>query len=174
MGSTALLHELSDRLLSPVWLKASLDKMPQLKEQHQQQPQAPSVSETTITEWSLLADGIRTTDMELAHAFDSTSVKSVRTSNTALMVTRKSSTRRTPQPCTRTLPETPTHGVRTNPNDVLGTGTTINSQDMMPKRGSIASIPSTTRSGPMRNSLMSQLLEQLTLVATRLLSLQAP
>merc|ERR1712176_204033 len=113
-----------------------------------------------------LADGIRTTDMELAHAFDSTSVKSVRTSNTALMVTRKSSTRRTPQPCTRTLPETPTHGV--------GTGTTINSQDMMPNRGSIASIPSTTRSGPVRNSLMSQLLEQLTLVATRLLSLQAP
>merc|ERR1712176_620047 len=167
MGSTALLHELSDRLLSPVWLKASLDKMPQLKEQHQQQPQAPSETETTITEWSLLADGIRTTDTELAHAFDSTSVKSVRTSNTALMVTRKSSTRRTPQ-------ETPTHGVRTNPNDVLGTGTTINSQDMMPKRGSIASIPSTTRSGPMRNSLMSQLLEQLTLVATRLLSLQAP
>merc|ERR1712176_699410 len=56
-------------------------------------------------------------------------------------VTRKSSTRRTPQPCTRTLPETPTHGVGTNPNDVLGTGTTINSQDMMPKRGSIAFDP---------------------------------
>merc|ERR1712037_1088077 len=131
-------------------------------------------TETTITEWSLLAVGIRTTDTEPAHAFDSTFVKSVRTSDTALMVTRKSSTRRTPTLCTRTLPETPTHGVRMPVTDVLGTGTTINSQDLMLNRGSIASIPSTCRSGPLRNSLMSQLLEQLTLVATRLLSLQAP
>merc|ERR1719443_631978 len=142
--------------------------------------------ETTTTEWSLLAAGIRTTDTEREHASASTFAKSESTSSTAPMVMKRSSTPRTPPPCTKTRQVTPKHGHKTRICDVPGTGTTMSSATAVstPKPGSTAPIPSTCRSGrptpsakkTPKSSSTSRHLEHLLQppLVTRLLSLEAP